>query len=108
MSKEGHFFKSETDTEVIPHLLAKYYDGNLHEAIIKTIDRLEGSYAMAIISEHEPEKIVTVRQGSPLIIGKGKHESFLASDIPALYAPALVTSAETYTARPSPPARTIT
>jgi len=83
--KEGYFFNTETDTEVIPHLLAKYYKGNLEEAVIKVIARLEGSYALGIISEFHPDKIVTVREGSPLIIGKGKNENFLASDIPALF-----------------------
>ncbi|MBU1076350.1 MAG: glutamine--fructose-6-phosphate transaminase (isomerizing) [Spirochaetes bacterium] len=83
--KEGYYFNTETDTEVIPHLLAKYYKGNLEEAVIKVIDRLEGSYALGIISEFHPDKIITVRFGSPLIIGKGKNENFIASDIPALY-----------------------
>lgn len=83
--KEGYFFNTETDTEVIPHLISKYYHGDFEEAVLKTINRLEGSYALGIISEYHPDKIITVRYGSPLIIGKGENENFLASDIPALF-----------------------
>ena len=83
--KEGYLFNSETDTEVIPHMLAKYYNGNIEETVLKVIKRLEGSYALAIISEYDPGKIVAVRFGSPLIVGKGINENFLASDIPALF-----------------------
>ncbi len=83
--KSGYVFNSETDTEVIPHLLDKYYDGDFESTVLKVIDQLEGSYAMAIISEYHPDKIIAVRYGSPLIIGNGNNENFLASDIPALF-----------------------
>ncbi len=80
----GHHFISETDTEVIPHLIESYYDGNLTLAVQKMQKEIEGSYAIAAISKYEPDRIVAVRQGSPLIIGIGEGEMFLASDIPAL------------------------
>lgn len=80
---EGHQFKSETDTEVIPHLLEDYYDGDLKEAIVHLTDRLKGSYALAVLSRRQPGTIMAVRKDSPLIIGKGDGENYLASDIPA-------------------------
>ena len=66
-------------------MLAKYYKGSLEGAVQEVIKHLEGSYALAIISEHHPDKVIAVRFGSPLIIGKGKGENFIASDIPALF-----------------------
>ncbi len=83
--KEGHIFKTETDTEVIPHLLEKYYKGNLKEAVLQVYKRLKGSFALGILYEDEPDKIIAIRQGSPLIVGKSEGEAFIASDIPALY-----------------------
>ncbi len=83
--KEGHIFISETDTEVIPHLIEKYYQGNLLKAVLTTVNELEGSFALAIVSEWEPDKLIAVKQGSPLIVGKGESENFIASDIPALF-----------------------
>lgn len=77
-------FKSETDTEVIAHLISYYYDGDLMDAVYKAVDRMEGAYAISVISEDEPDKIVAVRKDSPLIVGLGDEEQFLASDIPAL------------------------
>lgn len=82
--KEGHKFTSETDTEVIPHLIEEFYDGDLLQAVLKTIKKLRGSFALAILSKREKDKIVAVRKESPLIVGIGKNETFLASDIPAL------------------------
>ncbi len=81
---EGHVFKSETDTEVIPHLIEKYFKGDLKEAVQKATEKLEGSYAFAVITAEEPDKIVCARKGSPLLIGLGDGENTLASDIPAL------------------------
>ncbi|MBT9174507.1 MAG: Glutamine--fructose-6-phosphate aminotransferase (isomerizing) [candidate division WS2 bacterium] len=80
---EGHKFISETDTEIVVHIIEKYYQGNLEEAVIKGIKDLQGAYALAIISAQE-EKIVLVRKQSPLIIGVGEGECYAASDIPAL------------------------
>ena len=82
--KEGHRFISDTDTEVIGHLIEKFYKGSLKDAVCKGIKRLEGSFALSIISKKEPEKIIGVRKGSPLIVGLGETGNFLASDIPAL------------------------
>ncbi|OEG70880.1 glutamine--fructose-6-phosphate aminotransferase [Candidatus Endomicrobiellum trichonymphae] len=82
--KDGQEFKSETDTEVIAHLIKKYYKGNLFCAVQKTLSRVIGSYALGIISKNEPDKIICARQDTPLIIGVGTGENFMASDIPAL------------------------
>lgn len=77
-------FKSETDSEVIAHLISYYYEGDLLDAVYKAVDRMEGAYAISVISKDEPDKIVAVRKDSPLIVGLGDGEQFLASDIPAL------------------------
>lgn len=77
-------FKSETDSEVIAHLISYYYDGDLMDAVYKAVDRMEGAYAISVISEEEPDKIIAVRKDSPLVVGIGEGEQFLASDIPAL------------------------
>ncbi|KYH28869.1 MULTISPECIES: glutamine--fructose-6-phosphate transaminase (isomerizing) [Clostridium] len=81
---EGYKFKSETDTEVIPHLVDYYYEGDLLDAVMKAAKKLEGSYAIGVICKDEPDKLVAVRKDSPLIVGVGKDESFIASDIPAI------------------------
>jgi glucosamine--fructose-6-phosphate aminotransferase (isomerizing) len=83
MSK-GYNFTSETDTEVIPHLIDYYYNGSIVEAVMKATTKMEGSYAIAVISSHEPDKLVAVRKDSPLIVGLGEDEYFVASDIPAV------------------------
>ena len=84
LQKKGHRFISDTDTEVIAHLIERNYKGSLEEAIYKTVKMLEGSFALGVISKKDPNKLIGVRKGSPLIVGLGKKGNFLASDIPAL------------------------
>jgi glucosamine--fructose-6-phosphate aminotransferase (isomerizing) len=85
LMNEGHRFVSQTDTEVIPHLIEKYNDaGNLKDAIVRMANDLTGNYALCIMSLKEPDVIVAVRCGSPLIIGIGEGENFIASDVPAV------------------------
>ncbi len=83
---EGHQFKSETDTEVIPHLIEKYVEmgNNLESATRLAIGDIKGSYAIAAICRDEPNKVVGARKESPLIVGKGENEYFIASDAPAI------------------------
>lgn len=84
LMEKGYQFLSETDTEVIPCLIDNYYKGNLLDAVKKTIARLEGAFALAIVSKDDPDKLIAVRKDSPLIIGVGEGENFIASDIPAV------------------------
>jgi len=81
--EQGHRFKSETDTEVVAHLISTYYDDDLKTAVSKAVKSLEGSFALAVMSHTEKDRIIAVRKDSPLIIGLGENENFLASDIPA-------------------------
>lgn len=81
---KGYKFYSETDTEVIPNLVDYYYEGNLFDAVVKATSKMEGSYAIGVICKNEPDKIVAVRKDSPLIVGLGENEYFIASDIPAV------------------------
>lgn len=82
--EKGYKFISDTDSEVIAQLFSYFYNGDLLETIKKVKDRLKGSYALGIIHEAEPEKIVCTRKESPLIIGIGKNSNFIASDVPAI------------------------
>ena len=84
--RDGYHFESETDTEVIVHLIELYYKGDMHEALVKTTNRLQGSYALGVICADEPGKMYAVREASPLILGVGLHENFFASDVTALVA----------------------
>ncbi len=83
---KGYHFDSETDTEVIVHLIEMYYKGDLRRAVIKTSARLSGSYALGVICTDKPDTIVVAREASPLILGVGAGENFFASDVTALVA----------------------
>lgn len=80
----GIVFRSETDTEVIAHLIGVYYDGNLQDAVYKAVEKMRGAYAIGVMAAEEPGKIIAVRKDAPLIAGFGKGCNFIASDIPAL------------------------
>ncbi len=84
LSVGGAQFASDTDTEIPAHLIAREYDGDLVEAVRKTVALSDGAYAMVVMSRLEPRKIVAVRKISPLVVGLGDGETFLASDIPAV------------------------
>jgi glucosamine--fructose-6-phosphate aminotransferase (isomerizing) len=86
LAARGHRLVSDTDTEVIPHLLEEFYDGDLLGALRRMLPLLRGSYALAAVAAGEPGRIVAARRDSPLIVGLGTTENFLASDIPAVLA----------------------
>lgn len=81
---KGYHFYSDTDTEVIPNLIDYYYKDSLLEAVTQAVAKLEGSYALGVMSVYEPNKIIAVRKDSPLVIGLGSGENFIASDVPAV------------------------
>ena len=80
----GYHFESETDTEVVVHLVERYYQGDLKKAVMRASSRLRGSYALGIVCSDQPEKIFVAREASPLILGVGIGENFFASDVTAL------------------------
>ncbi|NOU90317.1 glutamine--fructose-6-phosphate transaminase (isomerizing) [Paenibacillus sp. LMG 31460] len=84
LTAKGHKFVSETDTEVISHLIADLYEGDILKAVQKAVKHMTGAFALGVLTEYEPDRLVAVRQASPLIIGIGEGENFIGSDIPAI------------------------
>ena len=84
LKKRGHKFISQTDTEVIAHLIEEEYKGDLEKAVFSALKKLRGSYAIVVICKNHPYKIIGARKENPLVIGVGDNENFLASDIPAI------------------------
>ncbi len=84
LESEGVKFASDTDTEVIAHWISRFYEGNLGEAVLDALKSLEGAFGLAVICEDEPDVLIGARRGSPLILGVGDGESFLASDVSAV------------------------
>ena len=83
LARAGHHFASETDTEVLPHLVEEYYDGNLEMAVSRALQEVEGSYAIVVLAVGNRE-LVIARRDSPIIVGLGDRENFIASDVPAI------------------------
>ncbi len=84
LKAKGYRFVSQTDTEVIPHLIHSFYKGDFKAAVLKTIAQLKGAFAIGVISSYHPGVLVAARVGSPLIIGLGEKENYIASDVPAI------------------------
>ena len=80
LEARGHTFKSETDTEVLAHLVGEFYQGNLEEAVAEALRDVDGAYGLAFVSADEPDVLVAARKGSPLLVGVGENEYFVASD----------------------------
>lgn len=84
LEEQGHRFSSETDTEVLAHLVEHFFNGDLLRTVQKAVKMIEGSFAVVVMCEREKDKLVCVRKDSPLIIGLGEGENFIASDVPAI------------------------
>ena len=82
--RDGHIFNSDTDTEVFAHLVEEHYEGDLTTAVKESLSHVRGSYAVAVISDYEPDTIVAARKDSPMVVGLGENENFIASDVPAI------------------------
>jgi glucosamine--fructose-6-phosphate aminotransferase (isomerizing) len=86
LEQRGHTFKSETDTEVLAHLVGECYSGNIEEAVAQALREVDGAYGIAVICSEEPDVLVAARKGSPLLVGVGENEWFVASDASAILA----------------------
>ncbi|KAA3614898.1 MAG: glutamine--fructose-6-phosphate transaminase (isomerizing) [Calditrichaeota bacterium] len=84
LSEKGHKFKTDTDTEILAHLIEEFYEKDLEKAIRQALHEVDGTYGLAVISKHDPNKIYVARKGSPIVIGVGKDEYFVASDVTPL------------------------
>jgi len=84
LQKEGYHFVSETDTEIVAHLINYYYKGDLVAAVSSALDKIKGYYALAVIAKAHSDRVVVAKKDSPLVIGLGQGENFFSSDIPAL------------------------
>ena len=84
LTKEGYVFTSQTDTEALAHLIHKHYHGDLLKAVQAALLKVHGSFAIAVVSDREPNRVVAARQGSPMVLGVGNHENFVASDAMAI------------------------
>ncbi len=86
LEKKGHKITTDTDTEILAHLVEENYDGDLTEAVRNALTQVEGTYGIAVVSSDNPDTIVAARQGSPLVLGHGDKENFIASDVSAILA----------------------